>query len=119
MTLPKAIRHDQYTIISLAICLLLPAAFFGCHLSKPQKQAIISTAATTAEAAATGAPIPWTEIGIALSTIFGSGVFVDNRRKDVLIKRLKHDLLTQATTLDLLTAHRSNTVPGPQPFHNN
>lgn len=100
MSLATIYRHDQFTLVSLTVCLLIFAVLFGCHLTQPQKKDIITTTAIVAEAVATGTPIPWTEIGIAISTIIGSGVFIDNRRKDVLIKRLKTE---NANALELVT----------------
>lgn len=119
MSLSQTFRHNQFTIVSITICLLVFGVFFGCHLTRQQKQAIITAAVPIAEAAATGVPIPWTDIGIALSTIFGSGVFIDNRRKDVLIKSLKKQNANQLDIFKAIAVIEGGHPPRVPPVNNN
>lgn len=91
MSLTKALNHNQSLIIAALISILSTTGIIACHLTDIQKHAIITTAAETAQSAATGSPLPWSQIGLAIGTILGSGAVVDNRRKDVLIKRLKKE----------------------------
>lgn len=100
MSLTKAIQHNQSLFIAAAISILSFGGMFACHLTQTQKKQIISTAAITAEAAATKAPLPWSQIGLAIGTLLGGGSVVDNRRKDTLIKRLRKE---NANHLDVIT----------------
>ena len=102
MSLTKSIQHNQSLFIAAAISILCFGGMFACHLTQAQKKQIITTAIPVAEAVLEGSPIPWSDIGLAIGTILGSGAIVDNRRKDVLIKRLKsenacgHELIKNA-----------------------
>lgn len=107
MSLSKAIRHNQSLVTAAIISFLCFGGILACHLSESQKQAIKTTALPLAEAAATAAPTPWKEIALGIISLLGSGVVVDNRRKDVLIKRLKHE---NANHLQLITAIAAPTV---------
>jgi hypothetical protein len=89
MSLTKAIQHNQSLFIAAAISILCFGTITACHLTQKQKEAIVTTALPIAEAAATAAPPPWKDIALGIISLLGSGVVVDNRRKDVLIKRLK------------------------------
>lgn len=108
MSLAKAIDHNQTLVIAAFISLLCLAALLGCHLSQLQKKAIISTAVPVAEALVEGSPIPWSQIGLLLGTLLGGGAVIDNRRKDVLIQRLKKE---NAQKDDLISAPRPAAGP--------
>jgi len=119
MSLTKAIQHNQSLFISAIISLLCFGTMLGCHLTQAQKKAIITTTVIAAEAAAGGSPLPWTEIGLAIGTILGSGAVVDNRRKDVLIKRLKTENANIADTLERIASPNNNHTSRPTPLCNN
>ncbi|MEA1958201.1 MAG: hypothetical protein U9N44_00795 [Chloroflexota bacterium] len=89
MKAPATIRHNQTTAAALALSLLLLGGFMGCQLLKEPPPEAVAAVAVGAEAAAATAPPPWKEILLAVSALLGSGIFVDNRRKDVVIKVLK------------------------------
>ena len=112
MSLAQNYRHNQFTLISAAIAITIFVPFLACQLSETEKTAIVTTAAETATAVITHQPIPWSDIGIVLGTIFGSGVFVDNRRKDILINRMK----TENANLTKITGAILETkFPDPNP----
>jgi hypothetical protein len=91
MSLKTSIQHNQSFYIAAAISILGFAGILGCHLTQLQKKAILSTGIKVAESTAEGSPLPWSEIGLAIGTILGSGAIIDNRRKDVLINQLKKE----------------------------
>jgi len=89
MSLPTTIRHNQTTAIALALSIAV-AFIFSCTLIR--KPDLIITDPRTQEvitAAAAAAPPPYKEILLAISALLGSGIFVDNRRKDSVIKVLQ------------------------------
>jgi len=89
MTLPPTIRHNQSTFAALLISAILIGGFLGCQLSLAKKQAIAQKAAQIADTVAPVAPPPYKELLLALSALLSSGLLVDNRRKDTVIKVLK------------------------------
>lgn len=111
MTIPSQIRHNQYTLLAAVIALALFAPFLACQLTRESAEPIIEPAAEVARAVIQKKPLPWSDIGIIISAIFGSGVFVDNRRKDILIKRLKTENADKDRTIS--TALNSNSHPPP------
>lgn len=89
MSLPRTIRHDQTTFAALVVCILI-SSIVGCsQILKPNIPQIAEASAPVIAAAATAAPPPYKELLIAISALLGSGIFVDNRRKDTVIKTLK------------------------------
>lgn len=89
MSIPKPIRHNQTTFAALGVCIII-AAITGCiQLRKPPIPEIAAEIAPVVAAAAAAAPTPYKELLIAISALLGSGIFVDNRRKDSIIKTLK------------------------------
>lgn len=110
MSPTKAIAHNQGLFSSTLIALAILAIALGCHLTNAQKKDIIATAAISAEAVVEGSPLPWSQIGIALGALFGSGTMIDNRRKDTLINRLKTE---NANHLKLLTDLVTRPAPNP------
>ncbi len=111
MSLPPFIRHNQTFFAALAISALILGGMLGCQLTESQKRQVISTAADSAIAVAAGKPIPWSQIGLAIGTLLGGGAVVDNRRKDVLIKRLKNE----SAHKDTLLSPAPPRANGPQP----
>lgn len=89
MNLPKLIRHNPSTFTALLIGLLIVAGFLGCQLARPDLLKVQAVAAEIAATAAPLAPPPYREILIGISTLLSSGILVDNRRKDSIIKILK------------------------------
>lgn len=89
MSLSKAIHHNQSLFISAIISILCFGGLIACQLSQPQKEKMKAAALPIATAAATAAPTPWKEIALGIISLITSGTVVDNRRKDLLIKRLK------------------------------
>lgn len=85
----KLIRHNPSTFTAVLIALLVIAGFLGCQLTKPDLQKVQAAAAKIAVTAAPLVPPPYKEILIGISTLLGSGILVDNRRKDSIIKVLK------------------------------
>jgi hypothetical protein len=119
MSLSKTIKHNQGLFTSALIALLIPLTIFGCHLTQDQKKQILSTTAIAAEAAAKGSPIPWSQIGLAFGTLFGSGVMIDNRRKDVLIKTLKKENATNHATINTILPTNDRHPPRVPPINTN
>jgi hypothetical protein len=119
MSLKKAIQHNQSLFIAAIISFLCFGGIAACHLTEPQKKAIIATAVSAAESAAEGSPVPWTRIGLALGTLLGSGAMVDNRRKDVLIKRLKTENANHLKLANTLFAAANNNPSRVPPLCNN
>jgi hypothetical protein len=97
MTLAKMANHNQSLLIAAIISFLCFGGILACHLTEAQKKEIITTTAIVAEAAVEGSPMPWSKIGLAI----GTGAVIDNRRKDVLINRLKTE---NANTQGIITA---------------
>lgn len=110
MSLRDAINHNQSLFISAIITFLCFGGMAACHLTQRQADAIIDASVTAAETVAPVTPTPWREIILAAATLLGSGAVVDNRRKDVLINRLKTE---NANHLKIVTnlagPQRSNT----------
>jgi hypothetical protein len=119
MPLTKAIQHNQSLFIAALISILCFATLISCHLTQAQKKEIISQAVPIAEAVASGTPIPWEGIGLAISTILGSGAIVDNRRKDVLIKRLKTENANLTTINATILSTKYPDPPNRPPLCNN
>jgi hypothetical protein len=120
MSLNKAIAHNQSLFIAAIISILCFGGIAACHLTQAQKKQIITTAIPVAEAVLEGSPLPWSEIGLAIGAILGSGAVVDNRRKDVLIKRLKteNDNITKITGAILDTKFPDPKPPRPTTNNN-
>lgn len=119
MSLSKAIQHNQSLFISAIICTLCFGGLLACQLTRKQTQTILDTTATIAEIAAPVAPPPWREIILAALTLLGSGAVVDNRRKDVLIKRLKKENANIANTLETVLTPANNNTSRIPPSCNN
>lgn len=120
MPLNKAIAHNQSLFIAAIISILCFGGILACQLTQSQKKAIITTAVPIAEAAATAAPTPWKEIALGIISLLSSGVIVDNRRKDVLIKRLKteNDNITKITGAIINTKFPDSKPPRPTTNNN-
>lgn len=119
MSLSTAIRHNQSFFVAAIISILAFGGMFACHLTETQKKQIISTAAIAAETTATGQPLPWSRIGLAIGTLLGSGTMVDNRRKDILIKRLKTENANALAIVAKLAAPANNNPSRVPPLCNN
>jgi len=119
MSLSKPIQHNQSLFIAAIITIIGFGGMFACHLTETQKKEIITTTAIAAEAAAGGSPLPWSEIGLAIGTILGSGSVIDNRRKDVLIKRLKQENANISHTLESVLSPPNNNPSRVPPLCNN
>jgi hypothetical protein len=111
MSLRSSIDHNQSLYISAVICVLCFGGILACHLTETQKKAIISTTAIAAESVVEGSPLPWSEIGLAIGTLLGGGAVVDNRRKDVLIKRLKTENARITEILDRVVIPTNHSTP--------
>lgn len=119
MSLPQALRHNQSLVIAAIISILCFGGMFACHLTQAQKKEIISTAAIATEAVVTGTPIPWSQIGLTIGTILGSGAVVDNRRKDTLIKRLQAENANHLGIFTALVKPNSADPPRVPPINKN
>jgi len=119
MSLTKAIRHNQSLFISAIITVFSFSGMLACHLTHQQQKAIIDTTVAVAEAAAPVSPPPWREILLAIGTLLGSGSVIDNRRKDVLIKRLKTENANKEALVLKLVAPANNNTSRVPPLHNN
>jgi hypothetical protein len=108
MSLSKAIQHNQSLFISAIICTLCFGGMLACHLTQKQATAILENTATVAEIVAPVTPTPWREILLAAVSILGSGTLVDNRRKDVLIKRLKKENALQNNVITNIATTKNN-----------
>ena len=111
MSLTKSIQHNQSLFIAAAISILCFGGMLACHLTPTQKKDIITAAIPVAEAVLEGSPLPWSEIGLAIGTILGSGAIVDNRRKDVLIKRLKKENANAQGIISAIPSPRNDNSP--------
>jgi len=89
MNVTAAVRHNQTTFMALAISIMIAGGFLGCQAIKKPPQEIIYAAGKAAATIAPAAPPPYKELLILISSILSSGIFVDNRRKDTVIKVLK------------------------------
>ncbi len=89
MTLPKAIRYNPTTFAALLIAIVIASGIFGCHLLKTDLPKTLAAAGEIAEAVVPLAPAPYKEILLVISGLLSSGMFIDNRRKDSIIKVLK------------------------------
>jgi len=89
MSLTASLQHNQSLVIAALISLIAAGSMIGCHLSETQKQQLLETSHGVITAAVTKEPIPWPEIGKLIGVLLGSGLLVDNRRKDVVINQLK------------------------------
>lgn len=119
MSLSKALAHNQSLVISAIITILCFTGILACHLTETQKKDIITTAVLVGEAAATKAPLPWTQIGLAIGTLLGGGSIIDNRRKDLLIKRLKTENANHLSIFTALASADRTNPPGVPPVINN
>lgn len=117
MSVKKAIQHNQSLFISAIITILCFGGMLACHLTPAQEKAILDTTTTVAEIAAPVTPTPWREILLAVVSLLGSGSVVDNRRKDVLIKRLKKENANALQTVVRLTAPAINNPSRPLDVH--
>jgi len=91
MSLNSTFRHNQTTFVSALLALIVAGGIFGCHLLEQPDKTPAQTAGEIAAAASTAAPPPLKEILIVISSLLGSGIFVDNRRKDSVIKVLQKE----------------------------
>jgi hypothetical protein len=119
MSLTKALQHNQSLFIAAVISILAFGGITACHLTETQKKAIITTSLPIAEAAATAAPSPWKDIALSIISLLGSGVIVDNRRKDILIKRLKTENANALDTVIKLVSPPNNNSNRIPPLCNN
>jgi hypothetical protein len=119
MSLRKAIQHNQSLFISALISILCFGGILACHLTQKQTDAIIDTTTTVAEIAASATPTPWREILLAAVVLLGSGSVIDNRRKDVLIKRLKKENANHLDLVSQLAAPNHNATSRPTTLCNN
>lgn len=88
------------TFIALVISILISGSLISCTLFRPLFEPSdidpnspssnpTSPASDILSAASTAAPPPYKEILVLISAMLSSGIFVDNRRKDTVIKVLK------------------------------
>lgn len=121
MQIPAAIRHNQITFIAIGISILLSGIFTGCQVldsffeptttdTNTPGPSPAEIAAQIAAAAAPHAPPPYKEILLVISGLLTSGIFVDNRRKDTVIKVLKS---TNANSHNASDAVTPNDLPNP------
>jgi hypothetical protein len=119
MSLTKAIHHNQSLFIAALISILCFGSMLGCHLTHAQQKDIITQAVPIAKALTPGVPIPWEQIALLVTTLLGSGSVIDNRRKDVLVKRLKTENANHLKLIaDLLAPPNNNTTRVELPRHN-
>jgi hypothetical protein len=119
MSLKKAIQHNQSLFISAIITCLCFGGMFACHLTQKQAKAILDTTVAVAEIAAPVTPTPWREILLAAASLLGSGAVVDNRRKDILIKRLKTENANQNNVITNIATTNNNNPSRAPPLHYN
>lgn len=110
ISVKQIVQHNQMTFSALLICLLITGGFFGCHWSQAEKEAVQLKIADAAEKAAPLAPPPYKELLVLISALLSSGIFVDNRRKDVAIKVLKN---SNAHQKDIIQNTLNPVSPGP------
>lgn len=111
MIFPSFMRHNQGFFTAAFICLVFALALLSCQMTPEQKKATIQTAVHVGEAAIEGTPLPWDKIGLLIGTILGAGAIVDNRRKDVVIKKDKSELNAKADLITkLANGNGTNTV---------
>lgn len=89
MTLPKIIRYNPSTFTALLFAIAIASGIFGCHLLQNGLPETLAAAGDIAETIAPLAPPPYKEILLVISGLLSSGIFIDNRRKDSIIKVLK------------------------------
>jgi hypothetical protein len=111
MSLTKAIQHNQSLFIAALISTLCFGSMLGCHLTHAQKKDIITQAVPIAKALTPGVPIPWEQIALLVTALLGSGSIIDNRRKDVLVKRLKTENANALQLVTKLVAPPNNNTP--------
>jgi hypothetical protein len=113
MSLKSAVQHNQSLVIAAGFSLAAALSMIGCHLSQLQKAAIIETSEGIAQAVVQSKPIPWPAIGELVGVLLGSGLLVDNRRKDVVIKRLKLQNADQQKLITTIVTptKRNSTTP--------
>jgi hypothetical protein len=111
MSLTKAIQHNQSLFIAALISTLCFGSITACHLTHQQKKDIITQAVPIAKALTPGVPIPWDQLALLAITLLGSGSVIDNRRKDVLIKRLKTENANHLELVTKLVAPPNNNTP--------
>lgn len=88
------------TFIAIGLSILVSGVFTGCSFLQPLFEAtpadsntpgvfLPPPAAAILTAAAAAVPPPYKEILLVISAMLTSGIFIDNRRKDTVIKVLK------------------------------
>jgi len=103
MSPATTIRHNQGLFVAAVASIFLFGGMLSCHLTHAAKKQLITTAIPIVEAAATAAPAPWKDIALGIISLLSSGTMIDNRRKDVLIKRLKNESTNHLQLITRLT----------------
>lgn len=114
MSLPKCITHNEGFFTGLSIALIFLLAVLSCQMTETQKKQVFTTAAETAIAVTTHAPIPWKTIALVIGNLIGTGAVVDNRRKDILIKILKKTSNASKTLADSIRDQAATDSTQPQ-----
>lgn len=106
MVFPKFMSHNQGFFTSAFVSLILLLAMLSCHLTPAEKKEVIAQVSEVATAVATSTPIPWDTVGLIVGSLISTGLVIDNRRKDVLIKaKDKANAQNSEMLLDLTRAN--------------
>jgi len=111
------------TFIALGLSILISGSFAGCAALQPLLEpggddpltpgvSLPPPAAVILTAAATVVPPPYKEILLVISGLLTSGIFIDNRRKDTVIKVLKSNNADQTKILSNTLNPRLPDPPG-------